>query len=546
MGWRGQTGRFGTILRDSIGLSGQGDKPSGAIIPDGLAYSWDMASDELSWGPNAAEILGLDPSRIPRSGEAYRRMIEPGSGPDRLSGILSADRSAKPSGAYDIRYVLRLETGRIGMVEDSGRFWTDAERSPALARGIIRVRSEAGAMETTSAPARIRSEFLAKIQDQVAETRGFSLIAGLLDGSGDTDGLMAEVESAIRPLLRRGDLFLAYAPNRFALALASCGSQDVESAMRRLVSLVEASSFVLSEHLRLGAACAPDHARDALTLLTRAEEALDTAVERALRLNPYRPQIRERRTAGTCAFDLIDALNDRRIAGGRQPIMDALSDRPALFEIQPRLMDANGVMLPAQDLSTAMEGAGLSILLDARMLELAADHLASHPQDRLVVPVTQATVQDPEWLKMLAAHLGARPGIATRLMIGLPALALRDIPRAWGRLDAMKALGVSLAVQGFGSGHVGCAQLRDLPMDLLKIDGPLIQTLGRSTQGRLFVRTLIDTARRFGMATLAEWVEDAPTARMLGTWGVDYLQGGLYEEWSPLTSTTPLLQAKRA
>jgi EAL domain-containing protein (putative c-di-GMP-specific phosphodiesterase class I) len=60
---------------------------------------------------------------------------------------------------------------------------------------------------------------------------------------------------------------------------------------------------------------------------------------------------------------------------------------------------------------------------------------------------------------------------------------------------------------------------------MLKIDGVFVQALSRSTDDRFFVRSLIDLAHHFGIATIAEWVEDEAVARLLGGWGVDYLQG---------------------
>jgi EAL domain-containing protein (putative c-di-GMP-specific phosphodiesterase class I) len=130
-------------------------------------------------------------------------------------------------------------------------------------------------------------------------------------------------------------------------------------------------------------------------------------------------------------------------------------------------------------------------------------------------------------------------------MVVLPEAALCDVEAVRGKLDAMKALGIGLAAQGFGTGHVSGRHLRHLPIDLLKIDGPFIQILGHSTGQRLFVRTLIDTAHRLGMATVAEWVEDEPTAHLLASWGIDYLQGGLFGEDLAMDLTNDLPDARQ-
>jgi EAL domain-containing protein (putative c-di-GMP-specific phosphodiesterase class I) len=148
---------------------------------------------------------------------------------------------------------------------------------------------------------------------------------------------------------------------------------------------------------------------------------------------------------------------------------------------------------------------------------------------------------------MLAAHLGARPGIESRLMIEVPEAALAESRRNLGRLHAMKALGIGLALTGFGTGYVSPLQLRMLPVDLLTIDGAFIQPLKRSTDDRLFVRTLIDRAQHLGIAIAAEWVDDEATARLLASWGADYLQGALFGEPEAVLQPSALQQMlKRA
>jgi EAL domain-containing protein (putative c-di-GMP-specific phosphodiesterase class I) len=61
----------------------------------------------------------------------------------------------------------------------------------------------------------------------------------------------------------------------------------------------------------------------------------------------------------------------------------------------------------------------------------------------------------------------------------------------------------------------------------VKIDGAFVQNIARSADDRAFVQTLIDLARRLGIKTVAEWVQDEESASMLRDWGCDYIQGRL-------------------
>jgi EAL domain-containing protein (putative c-di-GMP-specific phosphodiesterase class I) len=82
-------------------------------------------------------------------------------------------------------------------------------------------------------------------------------------------------------------------------------------------------------------------------------------------------------------------------------------------------------------------------------------------------------------------------------------------------------------ITGFGGGHAGARDLRNLPVDILQLDGALVANCARSTDDRLLVHRLIDLAHHLGLATVAEGVADETTARLLAEWGVDYLDGPL-------------------
>ena len=98
-----------------------------------------------------------------------------------------------------------------------------------------------------------------------------------------------------------------------------------------------------------------------------------------------------------------------------------------------------------------------------------------------------------------------------------------------------------MAIDDFGSGHSSFRNLRQLPVDYLKIDGAFAQNLASSADDRFFTRALLDLARNLGIPTVAEWVEDEATALLLTNWGVDYLQGHLFgrAEIAPTSSGAP-------
>jgi EAL domain len=70
--------------------------------------------------------------------------------------------------------------------------------------------------------------------------------------------------------------------------------------------------------------------------------------------------------------------------------------------------------------------------------------------------------------------------------------------------------------------------LRDLPVNIIKLDGSFCQDLRNNNENEYIVRSLIDLAGKLKIKTVAEWVQQPEDAEALRSWGVDYLQGNLF------------------
>jgi EAL domain-containing protein (putative c-di-GMP-specific phosphodiesterase class I) len=162
---------------------------------------------------------------------------------------------------------------------------------------------------------------------------------------------------------------------------------------------------------------------------------------------------------------------------------------------------------------------------------LVVTRLQQDPAAHLSVNVSAATLHDRDWLDRLRNAVRLAPGTAERLIIEITeTCALGDTAATCAAIAAMKSLGIRVAMDDFGAGHTSFRNLRRLGFDLIKIDGAFIQNLARSPDDRFFVRTLLDLARHLNIETVAEWVEDAETARLLTEWGIDYGQGNFFGE----------------
>jgi EAL domain len=111
-------------------------------------------------------------------------------------------------------------------------------------------------------------------------------------------------------------------------------------------------------------------------------------------------------------------------------------------------------------------------------------------------------------------------------------------------VESLRKLGASVAIDDFGSGFTSFRNLRDLPVNIIKLDGSFCQDFRNNSENEYIVRSLIDLAGKFKIKTVAEWVQQPEDAEALRSWGVDYLQGNLFGQASMdipwVASETPI------
>jgi diguanylate cyclase (GGDEF)-like protein len=374
-------------------------------------------------------------------------------------------------------------------------------------------------------------------------TQGAFLLAGINDltlvnetyGFDVGDEVITIVGRRIGRALRGRDCVGRFSSNKFGIVLKDCSAEGAEAIARRIMaavrdSVIDTSVGAVAISISVGAVLLPQHAGNAQAATGRALQALDLARNnRSDRLILYTPCERrdsERRRAVAIADEVVRALNDRRMILALQPIVTSRSHEPELYECLLRMKRLDGSIASAAEFIPVAEQFGLAKLVDHRALELAVELLSSAPDIKLALNVSAATATDPQWLQGLEAFSGKAAGIAERLTIEITeTAAISDLHETAKFVAALQALGCRVALDDFGAGYTSFRNLRLLGVDMVKIDGSFIQNLGTQAEDELFVRTLIDLAKSFGITTVGEWVGDEKTAKLLEKAGVSYMQG---------------------
>ncbi len=524
-----------------------------------VVYDWDIASDRLSWGANAGETLAAFPPASLATGAAFAELVTADSESSRFQAIANASTRDDGEGApYRAAYRLARADRTSCPVEDFGRWFADASGRPARAHGVLRLlqRNEdlrLGAAATTSGDRggamASRRGFNEALEARFAHARpGEANFAVLMVGVENlaelnrrhgyeaTDEVIAAAGRRLAANVRSADEVAHYAGGKFAVVLSAGSAEQLAMAAPRLARRINAEPFetvvgVVRASVRIGAALAPRHGRNACRLLQRAEEAYEQAAGGALRYALYAPGqalSEAQRREAAIADEIVTALNQRRIVLAYQPVVATRAGRAGFFEALLRVRQDDGGLVGPEVLLPVAEKVGLVAQLDQRVLELALDRLAAEPDLRVAVNISVVTLRAPDWVDRLKAALATRPGTAQRLIVEIvETLAIEPIDEAARVLARMKALGVAIAMDDFGAGHTSFRNLRRLGIDIVKIDGAFVQNVARSLDDRFFVRTLAELARHLGIQTVAEWVEDEEARRLLGEWDIDYLQGHL-------------------
>jgi diguanylate cyclase (GGDEF)-like protein len=527
-------------------------------------YDWDLDSDRISWGPNAADVLGLLNTDAIANGRLFADCLSHDSESSRYEAISGAAASEIEQGArYKIRYGFvppdRPREATV-WIEDSGRWFAGPDGRPSRAHGLVRVitgqhRQErqlafqsrfdplSGALNRASLleqterfftqAARQKQSFAALL---VTVDNLFALNRTL--GYDVADQVIAGLAKRLRANCRERDLLARYAGGKFALVLENCDRNEMIAAAERLIEIVAAAPFdtsagPASASLRIGGAVAPRSGRAAHLLFQRAEEALDLArMPGAPRFVAYEPSLaREngRMRALKVSDEIVEALDDGRIVMALQPMVHAATGVPAFYEALVRLRRPDGALVqPAAILPTA-EKSGLIRRIDQRVLDLALKKLGDEPTLHLAVTLSGPTLHDADFFARLRKSLASNPEISRRLTFELTeTCAMEDVEVTAGAIATIKQFGAKVAMDDFGAGHTSFKNLRRFDFDLVKIDGAFVQNLKASIDDRFFVRALVDLTRHLGLPVVAEWVEDAETAKILREWGVDYLQGDYF------------------
>jgi EAL domain-containing protein (putative c-di-GMP-specific phosphodiesterase class I) len=201
------------------------------------------------------------------------------------------------------------------------------------------------------------------------------------------------------------------------------------------------------------------------------------------------------------------------------------------IELLLRLRDEDGrVVMPGAFLPAA-ERYGLMPALDRWVIGAAIEHFdrlhaSGRAPGRCSINLAASTLDD-DGLADYVLQLIDRHGVApARLCFEITETeAVRNLSRAVRFFERLRAVGCQVALDDFGAGMSSFGYLKNLPVDVIKIDGSFIRELDVDPMSRSIVDAITEIGHQRGLDVVAEWVASEGIIDLLRQLGVDYGQG---------------------
>ncbi len=357
-------------------------------------------------------------------------------------------------------------------------------------------------------------------------------------GHSAGDELLAQSSKRFLAHLGRGDMLARIGACEFTILLRSCPSDgDAHALAAKLVVEMDAP-FVFASGAKaynganIGLVRFSDGKADPDILLRQAESALHAAKDSG-GVRQYEPrQTIEARERLELENGLRRALEHDEFVLQFQPLVD-LSDRRTFgVEALVRWRRPDGLVAPGLFIPLA-EKTGLIVQIGEWVLRRASERMkawldAGVDLDVLAVNVSPRQFERPDFCDRITAILKETGLPLAKLEIEITESVLMGQKDAAAKLTQLRAQGLRVSVDDFGTGHSSLAYLKNFPIDKLKLDRAFIQDVPADPAGMEIAASVIRLGHSLNVKVLAEGVETEAQAEFLIRSGCRLAQGYLF------------------
>lgn len=357
------------------------------------------------------------------------------------------------------------------------------------------------------------------------------------------DELLVQAARRLQDSVRHGDTAARLGGDEFAALIVGDGGRDRTAREQQIMELADRLRIRLSQpycidgnDVRVAASIGVGFAEPGLgagELLRNADLAMYRAKAAGKgRVELYAPQMQQDVVRkAELATRLRSALQDGEFALLHQPVVSLGSGRISSVTAQARWRSSQGVLFTPAEFLRVAEDSDRTAELSRWMLDEAVGQAAERTAAGIAVPVavrmTARRLLDRSMPlgsveSLLTRHGLASGGLVIELSDTDPRVPLDELER---RLNALRRLGVRIALDGFGSGYAAITALRRLPVDILRLDRSLIEGVVESARLHKITSGLLRIATDLGLQSVADGVDLPEQVIALRAMGCTHGQG---------------------
>ncbi|MGR8947942.1 MAG: EAL domain-containing protein [Gammaproteobacteria bacterium] len=353
-------------------------------------------------------------------------------------------------------------------------------------------------------------------------------------GYAHGDKILAEICDTIGDCLREQDLFARLDNNEFTIVLPGLKNAGqplmAVNKVQRNCGTVEIGSRELKAKFAFGASLSPLDSMQPETLLMTADIALRHAETNNLDYVRYSdcptktlPPVLQMES------ELGVAIESGGLDAFFQPVIDIESGQLSEIELITEWHRDDG-LVEQQLFAQVTHRAGLSMPLVNWSLNNALrechDWQNDLPRVRVAMNLSEQALHDPYLKEMIKRAMGLWGTKERLLSIEINENTIMADPETSSRvLGELHELGVIIAIDDFGTGSSSLGYLKELPLDILKIDRSFVKDMTNNNANRQIVQAIIDLAHNFDLSVVAKGVEDEETLDTLTLMGCQCAQG---------------------
>ena len=390
------------------------------------------------------------------------------------------------------------------------------------------------------------------------------LINQLLGYEGGNELLCAVVKE-IKSFLQPQDIITYLNSNEFVILLvAERQTLNLETAHAQTTNFIQSLLQKLSTpllirhqevvlHLLFGIAFYPQNGRTLAQLLQKATIAKESAKSQlSAPFQFYRPELTAVNDPLQLESDLRGALAKEQFVIYYQPQINTQSHRiigaEALIRwVHPqRGLVSPGLFIPLAEETGLIQEIGEWVLGHVCQQIKQWLDLDLSPV-RIAVNLSARQFQQPNLAIWLASLLEKWGTDSSYLEVELTeSIIVRDVPASIEQLQAIKSLGIRVAMDDFGTGYSSLSYLQQFPFDILKIDQCFIRKIDQNPKNAAIAQAIIMMAHQLNLRVIAEGVETPAELTFLQENGCDDLQGYLFSPPVNAKIFTAMLQSKQS